>query len=157
MAIEVRDGVHYYWPKGDAADEPDGCWVPEAHVTGYVIEMHKDVNPENAELRENVNAAWAALSAAEAALDEAKSVLDEADAHYDDLMERLCGAGVSPSNCVLPTAQYNLATAAYNRYTIAYQEYSAAFDLYKAAFGTWECWQIAAKKSERPGHIPYSC
>ena len=55
--VDVRDGAHYYWSKGDNNPEPDGCWVPEQHVQGYITEMYRNVRPENAELRELVNAA----------------------------------------------------------------------------------------------------
>ena len=56
-AVEVRGGVHYYWPKGDNNLEADGCWIPEQNVQGYIVEIHRNVRPENAELREQVNAA----------------------------------------------------------------------------------------------------
>ncbi len=32
MAIEERDGVLHFWPKGDNNPEPDGCWVAESYV-----------------------------------------------------------------------------------------------------------------------------
>ena len=59
MDIKVENGVYSYWPKGDANEEPDGCWVPFDHVQGYIIEIHKDVRPENAVLRDFVNDASA--------------------------------------------------------------------------------------------------
>ena len=56
MDIRVEEGIHYYWPKGDGAREPDGCWVPHTNVQGYVIDIHRDVRPANAVLRERGNA-----------------------------------------------------------------------------------------------------
>lgn len=55
--IEVQNGTYYYWPKGDNNRVPDGCWVPETNVDRYIIEIHRDVRPENAELRQKVNSA----------------------------------------------------------------------------------------------------
>ena len=64
MDLRVTNGVHYYWPQGDANSGPDGCWVPESSVKGYMIEIHKDTRPANATLRNNVNAAKDAYVAA---------------------------------------------------------------------------------------------
>ena len=59
--VRVTDGGEYeYWPKGDGNEEPDGCWVPYSNVISYIIEIDKNAQPQNAELRDNVNAAWAA-------------------------------------------------------------------------------------------------
>ena len=55
--IEVRNGTYYYWPKGDNNRAPDGCWVPETNVRRYITQIHRDVRPENAELRQKVNSA----------------------------------------------------------------------------------------------------
>ena len=51
---KVENGVNYFWPQGDAADGPDGYWVPEDWVEGYVTELHKNSHPENTELRNEV-------------------------------------------------------------------------------------------------------
>ena len=59
LTMEVRDGIRYYWPKGDANREPDGCWVPVTNVDSYLIELHPAGRPANALLREAVNAARA--------------------------------------------------------------------------------------------------
>ena len=87
--IQVRDGVHYFWPQGDAADEPDGCWVPESAVRAYIIEVHKDVRPDNAELREAVLAA--------------KETFDEALDAYYALRDRYCTRGAA---CTVPNSIY---------------------------------------------------
>ena len=67
MEIKVEGGVHYYWPKGDASLVPDGCWIPEQHVSGYVVGIEKNVVPANAKLRDAVNGAKAAWLSARAA------------------------------------------------------------------------------------------
>ena len=64
VSTHVIDGVHYYWPKGDAHADADGCWVPHTAVDGYLIELHRNTVTANAELRDNVNAANAAYSSA---------------------------------------------------------------------------------------------
>lgn len=62
--IRVTNGVYHYWPQGDANSGPDGCWVPHTAVNAYIIELHKNTRPENATLRNNVNAAKDAYVAA---------------------------------------------------------------------------------------------
>ena len=71
MEIKVEDGVHYYWPKGDANSEPDGCWIPDSNVLDYMIEVHKDARPENAELRQDVLDAFARWDEGKVKYDEA--------------------------------------------------------------------------------------
>ena len=53
--ITVRNGAHYFWTKGDAESKADGCWVHERDVRGYIIRIHRNVNMENAYLRNQVN------------------------------------------------------------------------------------------------------
>ena len=64
LAIQIIEGVHYYWPKGDALAEPDGCWVPYTAVDGYLVALHRNTVPANAMLRDEVNAARAAYDTA---------------------------------------------------------------------------------------------
>ena len=59
--IRVENGTRYFWPKGDAAAEPDGCWVPQAWVSGYVVEVKRGVVPENQHLYQSVQGALAAF------------------------------------------------------------------------------------------------
>ena len=128
--IEVRDGVRYYWPKGDGNREADGCWVPEHHVRGYLIEVHKNARPENATLRNNVKAAKAAYLAA----------MDD----YRDLRE-FYGCYDFTVTCVVYS-------------DFAYNELSRAYDIYEQAYDNyWNCWYRNAEDSEYPGHIPYTC
>ena len=59
MKVKVERGIYYYWPKGDNNSGPDDCWIPESNVNGYIIELHKNTDSQNAELRNAVNAAYA--------------------------------------------------------------------------------------------------
>ena len=88
-AVEVRGGVYYYWPKGDNNLEADGCWVPEQDVRGYIVEIHRNVRPENADLREHVNAA----------IDDFK----DAVAAYYALYDRYCERG---QRCTVDTSVF---------------------------------------------------
>ncbi|MCY4623943.1 MAG: hypothetical protein OXC99_02945 [Chloroflexi bacterium] len=56
--IDVRtiNGVREYLPKGDANDDAD-CWIPHSAVRDYIVEIHKNTRPANAELRDGVNTA----------------------------------------------------------------------------------------------------
>ena len=49
--VKLENGTYYYWPQGDGNPEPDGCWVPHTDVERYIIALHKNTVPENAELR----------------------------------------------------------------------------------------------------------
>ena len=128
--VKVDDGVHYFWPKGDALPDADGCWVPHTAVDGYIIEVHKDTVPANAVLRDNVNAARAAYTSAWK--------------EYVDVIEEYCGhrepqrCSVSVSNPLGRQAQRLL------------QRAQEASDFYS-------CWYANAAASRYPGHIPYEC
>jgi len=81
--VKVINGVHYYQEWGDAAGPPgDGCWVPESHVTGYLIELHKDTHPQNGILRAHVNLARAET---DAAIEEYEALRLKMDAVYEKL------------------------------------------------------------------------
>ena len=125
--IKQENGTYYYWPRGDGNTEDDGCWVPDTNVISYIIEVHKNTLPENAALRDGVNAAEAALNEAENA--------------YLELREKVCPM---TGPCTVPTHTYNQLQA-------LRAPYLAAYDLY------WNCWFKNALESEYPGHIPYSC
>ena len=85
--VKVEDGLHYYWPKGDANREADGCWIPAHDVTGYVVGIHRNARPENEPLRVEVNRA-------------------KADLH--DVLDRYCGVGVPVDDCELgSTAEHD--------------------------------------------------
>ncbi|MCY4624442.1 MAG: hypothetical protein OXC99_05515 [Chloroflexi bacterium] len=65
-----------YLTKGDANPDTD-CWVPHAAVAAYIIELHKNTRPENAWLRDSVNAAKRDFFRA----------LDDHQAKYDHYVE----------------------------------------------------------------------
>ena len=127
MDIDVRDGVHYFWPKGDNNREPDGCWVPETDVRGYIVEIHKNVRPENADLRNAV------LSA--------KSTYEEALDAYFALRDRYCAR--EAVQCTVPNSVYG-------QILQLRQDALRAYSLYL-------CWNKNAQDSEYPGHIPHEC
>ena len=89
VSTHVIDDVHYYWPKGDAHADADGCWVPHTAVDGYLIELHRNTVTANAELRDNVNAANAAYSSAWEA--------------YLDAIQAYCGHR-NPQRCSVSTS-----------------------------------------------------
>ena len=64
MKVKVERGTYYYWPKGDNNSGPDECWIPESNVYGYVIQLHKNTDQQNAALRNAVNAADSAAERA---------------------------------------------------------------------------------------------
>lgn len=156
-ATKVVNGVTYYWPKGDANERADGCWVPYSNVAGYLVELHRGTHPENAALRDQVNASRAAVDAADAVADEARAVMRTAGADYDALIAELCGEGVRTDSCQLTTEGNTLAVASYARYLTAFDAYGAAYAAYEAAYDRWQCWYNNALLSESPGHVPHAC
>ena len=84
MQVEVRDGVHYYWPKGDNNRNADGCWIAEQSIRAYIVEIYEDVG----------------------------SIYGAAGDYYDELRVRFCGDRTW-DNCPLPDYQYNEAIAQY--------------------------------------------
>ena len=142
MQVEVRDGVHYYWPKGDNNRNADGCWIAEQSIRAYIVEIYEDVRPANALLRVSVNRA-------KEAMDSAGIIYGAAGDYYDELRVRFCGDRTW-DNCPLPDYQYNEAIA---QYRIVEQ----ARVLFTQAIDHWQCWVRNAKESERPGHIPHEC
>lgn len=142
MDIRVTDGVHYYWPQGDANRGPDGCWVPHTAVNGYIIEIHKNTRPENATLRKNVNAASAALDAARDTWVAARDA-------YRHLRER---NGCHPTDGVCYASG-----AAFDELYGAWELTNSTRDSYRQARDYHDCWIRNARESEYPGHIPYAC
>lgn len=129
---EVREdgGIRYYWPKGDALPNADGCWVPHGAVRGYIIAVHKDTEPDNALLRDSVNAARAAY--------------DEVWEEYLDVIVANCGHR-EPHRCSVDTT-----TALGRQAQEVWARVTAASDRYS-------CWYANAAASQRPGDIPYDC
>ncbi len=134
VEITVRNGVHYYWPKGDNNLEADGCWVPEHHVNGYLIEIHKNVNMENEHLRRMVNGAYSAML--------------NATARYLDLVEQVCGV-----RDIDACPNWRIRQASTQMLEVVLRAYDTA----DRAWNHYNCWYQNALDSQRPGHIPYSC
>ena len=128
--IKVVDGVHHYWPKGDALPRADGCWVPYTAVQGYIIELQRGAVLENAELRDNVNGARAAY--------------DSAWDAYVDVIEEYCGHR-EPQRCSVDVAN------ALGR------QAQSLWKLVEEASEHYVCWYANAADSRYPGHIPYTC
>ncbi len=95
LEVEVRNGTHYFWPKGDGNRQADGCWVPETNVEMYIVEVHRNVRPENAALRNHVNSAK--------------------DTYYE-LLDRYCG-DIPSQECRLPNREYSEVRAAFDNYS----------------------------------------
>ncbi len=144
MDIKVENSVYSYWPKGDNNREADGCWVPFENVQGYVIEIHKGVQPENATLRGLVNRAHEKEDEAWTALEASTERLEELEAEYLAVIERYCGAGVKPGDCTLPSPEYEIADRVYRRYDSAFRAYEAAFKEWENASEYAQCWHDAA-------------
>ena len=128
--VQVIDGVHHYWPKGDAHANADGCWVPHIAVDGYMIEIYKNTVTANAELRDNVNSAKAAYNTAWEA--------------YLDAIEANCGHR-EPQRCSVSLVT-ELGRHAQSLWLIA-----------EEASNHYSCWYANAAASRYPGHIPYTC
>ena len=129
---KVENGVYYYWPQGDATDEPDGYWVPEDWVEGYVTELHKNSHPENAERRNDVLAK--------------KDEYDRAGAHYDAVVDEVCGDIGPDEICYTTDAEEDRLDSAYDAYLLAWCWYVAVLDAAELA-GTglaralpYDCW-----------------
>ena len=114
--IKAENGVYHYLPRGDANEEPD-CWVPFDRINGYIIEIHKDVRPENAGLRQKVN--------------EAEEKFDEAEAVYYELRDKHCPS--RPLVCTLPSPDYERLVALRERRNKAWEYY--------------DCWHESARNA----------
>ena len=130
LNTRVASGAYYFWTKGDAVPEADGCWVHENDVEGYIIKIHKNANMENAEMRARVNGARRAWLNAEA-------IYNERHIYYcGNLTAEACAPWLSSG---------------------ARQELARAWDVAARAYDHYNCWYQNAEQSEHPGHIPYSC
>ena len=63
--VQIREvaGKRYYQTKGDANDQADHCWVQYEDIDALIIRVERNMVPENAWLRDQVNAAHAAMLA----------------------------------------------------------------------------------------------
>ncbi|MCY4583501.1 MAG: hypothetical protein OXE50_12015 [Chloroflexi bacterium] len=149
--IKIEEGVHYFWPRGDALDEPDGHWISKDNVLGYVIELQQGTRPENTALRERVNGAREQYVSARGKMLEARD-------KYDDTLIRHCGSVAAASSCA--TSQENLAEirAAYDTFTEAWDEYLNAVCEYDKAYyhGTHESEPLTGQMFD-PYVAPSAC
>ena len=142
--VKVEDGQYYFWPQGDANGGPDGCWVPAENVWGYLVAIHHNTRPENAPLRDYVNAASARHR-------EAAAERDAAWVDYADLLAQPEYCGDTPiEECSLPEPQYSV----FQEVFALLVEHGQAAD---RAYEIWECWLEVVGESEYPGHIPRLC
>ncbi len=125
--IKIENGIYYFWPKGDAVDSPDGVWVPEGNVRGYVIELLQGTRPENTDLRERVNEAKDLHISTKRTMLEARGAFDETAIRY-------CGSVEAVSACETSAANFNRVLAAYNTFRDAYDEYLIAICAYDKAY-----------------------
>ena len=125
--IKIEDDVYYFWPKGDALEEPDGHWIPEDSVLGYVIELLQGTRPENSDLRERVN------GAKEGYVSSREKMLEARD-QYDNTAVRHCGSVTAVSSCT--TSQENVLEirAAYDAFSLAWGQYLNAVCEYDEAY-----------------------
>ena len=121
MDIREAQGTYYYWPKGDANADADGCWIPDTNVYGYLIELHKDTHPGNSNLRNRVNAARAER-------DETFAQFKTAEEVYNRTYLEYCGS--NPDACSLDSAH----VAELDR---LYDEYIRLFELHQTAYEAW--------------------
>ena len=129
---KVENGVYYFWPQSDAADEADGYWVPEDWVEGYVTELHKNSHPENAELRNDVLAK--------------EDEYYRAQAHYEAVEDEVCG-DISPGEiCYTTDEEEDRLGSTFDAYLLAWCRYVDVLDRAEFA-GTgrarvlpYDCW-----------------
>lgn len=152
--IKVENGETFYWPKGDGNREADGCWIPYDAVIGYVVELRRNVRPENAFLRDKVNAAIAALYEAMDELEAVESAWAQVETEYDEAIEQYCGVGVQPSNCYLGEPAYSIVIDVYNRFDALGAKYDQAYAAFERTHAWWECWDSVARNSPAPGVVP---
>ena len=111
---KVENGVNYFWPQGDAADEADGYWVPEDWVEGYVTELHKNSHPENTELRNEVLAK--------------EDEYYRTQAHYEAVEDEVCG-DISPGEiCYTTDEEEDRLDSAYDAYLLSWCRYVAVLN-----------------------------
>ena len=152
--IKVENGETFYWPKGDGNREADGCWIPYNAVIGYMVELRRNVYPENAFLRDKVNAAIAAHNEARDELEAVESAWAQVETEYDEAIERYCGVGVQPGNCYLGEPAYSIVIGVYNRLDALAAKYDRVYAAYERAYAWWECWDSVARNSPAPGVVP---
>ena len=129
VKVKVENGIYYYWPKGDGNREADGCWIPVGHVTGYMIALYQDTQPQNESLRLSVLYVRSAYYAARDAWERARE-------QYDSLLAHHCGEQPTDA-CALAEPAYSLVVTESTRVETLRQTLLRAIDAY-------ECWMDRA-------------
>ena len=114
--IKIEDGARYFWTKGDAMEEPDGYWVPESNVRGYVIELRQGTRPENSALRDEVSGAKERFIASRQEMRYARHL-------YDDAAIRHCGTVKLVVSCNTTHANFQEIRTKYDAFRQAWDEY----------------------------------
>jgi hypothetical protein len=122
IRIKVEAGTYYYWPRGDANSQDDGCWIPHTKVDGYIIGLQKNTHPENQALRNRVNSA-------KAVRDQAEAVYDQKLDYYNQKRLEYCGS---------VTGTCELGEPYYSEMIQLNNELSALYSIYSAAHNTWQ-------------------
>ena len=125
--IKHEDGIYHFWPKGDAWEDPDGYWVPQTSVVGYVIELLPRTRQENADLRNFVNRAREQYVAARGRMVEARD-------RYDETAVATCGSVEAVASCQTTEEGFGQISSAYNQFTQAWNGYVATVCEYDRAY-----------------------
>ena len=125
VKIKLEGGIHYYWPKGDNAEEADGCWIPETNIYAYIIKVHKNTHPYKADLRNSVN--------------DAKAEFEKTRTTWRQKRTEYCGPD-DTKICYLAQEKID--------------ELDRLFQVHTRAFDRYTCWlKIARTEEDKRGSI----
>ena len=118
--VKVEGDIHYFWPKGDAVDEPDGYWVSQDDVIGYLIGLEENSRMVNFDLRKKVNDSRKDLDAK-------TEQLTMEHERYREIALRYCGTFEADSTCQGSQSDFRRVSRAYDRYIEVHGIYSNAY------------------------------
>ena len=127
LDIKQENGIYHFWPKGDAWEDPDGYWVPETSLLGYVIELLPGTRPQNADLRDLVDRTRDRYAATRDRMAEARD-------GYDNAVITHCGSLEAVSSCQATPEGFAQVADAYDRFSQAWDAYVAAVCEYDKAY-----------------------
>ena len=133
VEVVEEDGEVFFDTKGDDSPMPDGCRIRVDEIEGYVIDVERNVRPENAALRKSVNSARSAHKFARSQYDLIVERADRALALYEGLRQEHCPD--KPDVCAFPPEVYSAARAAYQDMTASYDDLVAV----EQKLSTLEC------------------
>ena len=125
MTGSTLAGTYYFWPRGDANSSSDGCWIPDTNVNGYIIDLHKNTNPENSALMEKVNSA-------KANYESRKETYEQRLNYYNRKYLEYCRSGAG--TCTLPDSQYIELIRLYDELDSLYAALISLHDTYQQAY-----------------------